>query len=294
MAKFIPKFLHPVLNYVPNETVQELTSYASKAIRAKIIADRYTRGFEKANRDGGREAYEFETAKPALRTEKQHQKYIKEVRDGKEIENEGYISEEAGRLSRASDKVNHYITLVDIDSKEDGQNKWEGETEDPRSNRYYSYIQLPFVPSELAITPESSFVGIASFGRNNPYYQFTGSEDTLVFTIDWHSNRLDRKDVIFNCRWVEALTKGDGYMDVPHRIKLVWGETNPLFKDATWIVVSAPYTLTQFIKAYRDPEDPEKIVDVGMLPQQAIQIVTLKRVTPTNLTSNQIIGNNYR
>lgn len=280
MAKFIPKFIQPVLNYVPDAGVDELTSYASKAIRAKIVADRHIRGFEKADRKGGPDAYEFESAKPKTRAaEKAHRTYIKENREVEAIDNSGYVSEEEKRLSRVSDEIQHYITIVDIDYDAD----------EFRRGRNYKYIQLPFVPRELVYYPESSFVGIASFGRNNPYYQFTGSEDTLTFTIDWHSNQLDRKDVIANCRWVEALTKGDGYRGTPHRVELIWGEDNSLFSGVTWAVVSAPYTLSQFVKGYRDPQNGS-VVNVGMLPQQAIQTVTLKRLTSHNLLSQEIIN----
>jgi len=73
-------------------------------------------------------------------------------------------------------------------------------------------------------------VGIASFGSNNPIYQYTGSEDTLSFVIDWFSSENHREDVIFNCRWIEALTKSDGYNEPPHRVKIIWGGQRPGIK----------------------------------------------------------------
>lgn len=280
MAKYVPKIIQPVLNYVPDRKVEELTAYTTRAIRAKIIADRYVRGFERADRTGGREAYEFETAKPRRRKDgKESRKLVEKSRDGREIENDGYTHEEVRLEPSQTTGDEHSVRIIDIDYQESYD----------RDSRRFSYITLPFVPGELVYEPNSSFVGIASFGRNNPYYQFTGSEDTLSFTIDWHSARLDRKDVITGCRWVEALTKADGYDGLPHRVELAWGKDGLLFQGITWLVVSAPYRLTQFVRNYREPKTGE-IIDVGMLPQQAIQEVTLKRLTDHNLLTSEIMG----
>lgn len=280
MAKFVPKVVEPILNYVPSDVETDIVAYASAAMRLKIIADRNTRGFEKADRKGGSDAYEFESSKVATRKEeKDTRKQIEEARGNNTLSTEGYISEEP-RLSRAREEIKSYIAIVDLDFKpvEPGNHY----------RRYYRFIQLPFVPRVLQYNPDSSFVGIASFGRNNPYYQYTGSEDTLTFEIDWFSSRNNRQDVIFNCRWIEALTKGDGYDDTPHRVKLVWGDQDNMFDGSVWLVVSAPYTLSEFVNAYRENGE---VVRVGMLPQQAKQQVTLKKLTPHNLETHEIIGN---
>jgi hypothetical protein len=67
----------------------------------------------------------------------------------------------------------------------------------------------------------------------------------------------------------------------------MWSQENLLFKDDLWIVVDAPYVLTQFVDSYREKSI---ITKVGLLPQQAIQTITLKRVTSSNRTSEEIIG----
>jgi len=140
-------------------------------------------------------------------------------------------------------------------------------------------IILPFVPQTLDYNPESSFVAIPSMARNNPLYHYTGSEDTLEFTIDWFAQKENREDVILNCKRVESLSKNDSFNKPPHLVMLIWGDS--IFSDAEWLVVAAPYKLTNF-QAHR-----------GMLPQQAIQSVTLKRVTKLNSSLAQIQSLNF-
>jgi hypothetical protein len=152
------------------------------------------------------------------------------------------------------------------------------------------YLEIQFVPLEISYNPESKFIPIASPGRNNALYHYTGSEDTLSFTLDWHSIDTNREDVIQKCRWMEALTKNDGLALPPHYVSLIWGQSissdsRPrvsLFGDSeidnTWLVVSAPYRLSLFHGEY------------NMLPIQAYQEVTLKRVVPYSRSRDLILG----
>ena len=135
-------------------------------------------------------------------------------------------------------------------------------------------LKLTFVPRKLSVIPESHFKAIASMGRNNPFYHFTGAEDSLKFEIDWFSEKDNRQDVILNCRWVESLSKNDAYNNPPPPVILHWN--SELFSDSLWLVVDAPYDLSEF-QAHRQ-----------MLPQQAYQQVTLKRINQRNLTRSQI------
>lgn len=267
MAKYVPKGIEPLLNYVPSPLIEEITSYASKAMRAKILLDREIRGFEKVDRDGGPEAYEHGDKGG---DNKQYRDTIDNSRNSKTEQ----------KKARAGETIKRYISIVDIDS---------GLSNDGEDQKEYDYVQLPFVPRELNYSPTSSFVGIASFGRNNPIYQYTGSEDTLTFEIDWFSNIPSREDVTYNCRWIEALTKSNGYDEPPHRVKLIWGDENKLWQDATWLVTAAPYKLGQFNRGYMDENGNFK--STHMLPQQARQTVTLKRLVEHNRTSQEIIGN---
>lgn len=289
MAKFIPKIIEPILNFVPGPALEESVTYASKAMRAMIIADRYRRGFEKADTNGPKDAYDNG---PIGGEEPTHRS---EIVGANSFAAEGYTHEPV-RLSRMTAPAKAYISIVDIDYNPAKH----------ANKKFYSYIQLPFVPDVLSYNPESEFVGIASFGSNNPIYHYTGSEDTLSFTIDWFSKEAHRQDVIFNCRWLEALTKADGYEEAPHRVKIIWGGQNEipvtqenyipqwenpssLFEDSVWVLTSAPYQLSQFVRGYRN--EYGNVVSTGMLPQQALQTVTFKRITSHNRTTREIIGN---
>lgn len=284
MATFVPKILNPLLTYTPSTGVEEFTSYASKAMRLKIILDRHTRGFEKADRTGGRGSYQHEPSNSQKGGRAGELKSHRQIlQDNNQVDERtsanGYLFEQPKEAVSQVQDTGDYITIVDYD--------YATGTHDDK--RYYDKLKIPFVPRELNIEPESNFVGIASFGRNNPIYQFTGSEDTITFDIDWHSDQANREDVIFNCRWIEALSKADGYDEMPHRVMIIWGNGNKLFQDHLFILEKAPYKLSQFVKGYKDPKTGER-VSTSMLPQQAIQRITLKRLTETNLTSREIIG----
>lgn len=144
--------------------------------------------------------------------------------------------------------TNSNIWLVRIDDRE----------------RRVEKLRIQTVPIDVRVEPESNWVVIPSIGRNNPFYHYTGGEDTLSFTIDWYSVHPLRQDVINNCRWVESLSRANGYKEEPPRVLLVFGE---LFKYTTWIVQAAPYRLSLFDR------------ESQMLPRQAYQDLVLKKVT---------------
>lgn len=134
---------------------------------------------------------------------------------------------------------------------------------DARGNRVEK-LRIQTVPLEINVAPTANWVVIPSIGRNNPFYHYTGGEDVVKFTLDWYSVHPLRQDVIFNCRWVESLSRANGYKKEPPRVLLIFGD---LFNHTEWIVESAPYRLSLF--------DREK----QMLPRQAYQELTLKKVT---------------
>ena len=310
MAKFIPNtpFTQALLNAGTDGLDQEVSdavSYVSKAYRALIILDRNARGMAKEDVDGGPlayhhqlthqqsgglavkahsvdippkvedpTAYKFEKTKdPNLKDHRQ------ELAGERGIDPNSYLFEEANkRVARTFQK--DYISIIDLDFNEEGD-----------FNRNYNYLNLPFTPKALNYTVDSNFVAIATMGRNNPHYHFTGSEDTLEFEIDWHSNELHREDVLFYCRWIESLAKGDGYRTAPHRVKLAWGQDSNMFQDDIWIVTNPSYKLEQFVDSYNDTGDRNSFTRVGMLPAQAYQKITLKRVSQFNRTTEDIMGN---
>lgn len=271
MAKFKPEniFTGPV-------------SVLSKALRLKILLDRKRGQFGKVDTSGGPDAYQYENSEAFPNVGgagfgKSHRRDIGRNNDAELNDKLGYLFETAGAKKQIIHQKD-YIALIDANPNPDSEDA-----------RKYTTLVLPFVPKQLDYNPESNFVGIATMGRNNPHYHYTGSEDTLEFTIDWFSRLLNRQDVIFNCRWLESMSKADGYKAGPHKIQLVWGADNILFGDSKWLVMSAKYTLSNFVDSYRDPTTGV-ITKVGMLPQQALQTVVLKRVTTTNRSMAEIVG----
>lgn len=130
-------------------------------------------------------------------------------------------------------------------------------------------LKFQTMPLELSYAPESLWSAIASSGRNNPLYHYTGSEDTLNFMLTWYADEQLREDVLKKCKWLESLSKNDGYTGKPHHVKLMFGR---LFNEATWIVEKAPYKMSLFNRVHK------------MLPTLAVQEVTLKKITDNNLS----------
>lgn len=126
---------------------------------------------------------------------------------------------------------------------------------------------LQTVPQELDINPNTQWAVLASLGRNNPGYQYMGSEDTVAFTLSLYSDEEHKEDVLKTVKTIEAWSKADGYISGPPMIQLVWGA---MFKDSRFIIFACPYRLGLF--------DREK----SMLPCQAVIDITLKKVIQEN------------
>lgn len=145
-------------------------------------------------------------------------------------------------------------------------------------------IKIQFVPKEIDYRPESNFVAIKSMGRNNPFYHYTGAEDVVSFDISWFWNEEECEDVLRNCKKLEALTKNNGFDEEPHHVAILWN--TKMFGDATWLLVSAPYSLSQWNAGYINKSG--NTVNTAMMPRYAIQKLTFKRIIPANTTSEDI------
>lgn len=139
------------------------------------------------------------------------------------------------------------------------------------------YLGLQGMPTVLNYDSNSRFHASNSPGRNGPLYIFSGSEDVLEFELSWFTNDPNKIDVIARCKWLETMTKADGYAGRPHYAKFKWGK---LFDQSIWLITSAKYTLANFDKQF------------GYLPTSAKQTVGLRRVLLTNSTHDQI--SNYQ
>ena len=177
-----------------------------------------------------------------------------------------------------NESLSDYVAIINIDKG--GRSKG------------LEIIKLPFVPKELSYNTESTFATIKPIGANNPRYHYTGSEDKLEFEIDWLSFDEDRRDVITQCRKIEALSKADGYRNSPPRVLIQWGKFGFLFEGIHFIVLSAPYRMTQFSKGHVNSQGV--VQRTHMLSVQAYQKVTLARISSKNLSTNDIefVANN--
>lgn len=155
----------------------------------------------------------------------------------------------------------------------------------------YTKIIIQGMPGELEINPESNWATVKSMGRNNPFMFYTGGEDTISFDISWYSVQSDREDVINKCRLLESWTKADGYKASPPTLYLSWGNSD-IFKDDTFILASAKYTLSNFQNAARTTWARNKStqqIDLKLLPNCAVQHLVFKKVTMDNTTHEMII-----
>ena len=144
--------------------------------------------------------------------------------------------------------------------------------------------------SNVEVNPDSTWAVVKSMGRNNPFYMFTGSEDTITFEISWYALDTNREDVINKCRLLESWTKANGYSAAPPTLGISWGNSD-MFADDYFILKSAPYKLNNFQNSYR--KGPRKganeIIDLKLYPNSATQTLTFNRVSSNNRTHEDII-----
>jgi len=155
-----------------------------------------------------------------------------------------------------------------------------------------THIALPFIPKEVEVTPGIKVVPILTPGRNTGFYHYTGAEDTIEFNIDWFFiGDETKRNVIRACRLIESWAKNDGYKKKPYTIRVIWGNEDVLFDGMKWVIASAPYSLTNFERGHNSRPNGNysgRHINTGLLPSQARQIITLKRVSEDNLTREDI------
>lgn len=153
-------------------------------------------------------------------------------------------------------------------------------------------IKIQGRPEILSVDPDTSWATIKPIGRNNPFYMYTGAEDTISFDISWYSIQEDRQDVITKCRLLESWSKSNGYISAPSTLFISWGQSD-LFKDDTFILWSAKYKLSNFQNAVRisDRRDStQEIRNLEYYPNTATQELIFKRVSTDNRTTDQIVS----
>lgn len=157
------------------------------------------------------------------------------------------------------------------------------------SSTPYTRLTVQGMPTEIDCNPEPSWSVIRSIGRNNPFYVYTGSEDTISFDISWYSNNGDnREDVITKCKLLESWTKADAYNAPPPLLQIIWGKSG-IFEGQTFILHSAKYKLGNFQNSFRHSRDGE-VKDAKLLPNLATQSLVFKKVTQNNTLTADIVN----
>lgn len=167
----------------------------------------------------------------------------------------------------------------------------------------YQYIELQNRPSNIRVSPETSWAVIRSMGRNVPMYHFTGAEDTIEFNISWYQDSKEHADDVINkCRLLESWSKANGYVSGPPFLQIIMGNDGP-FDNQYFILSSASYELSNFGlsqysetdgKAFKDSyKNPRAAASWGTkyYPTIARQTLVFKRISDTNPTWNDIIPN---
>jgi hypothetical protein len=142
----------------------------------------------------------------------------------------------------------------------------------------YDFRKIQWVPREIEYSPDSDFVAISSPGRNNSFFHFGGSDDTITLELDWYATQDNREDVLANCRWLESKTKNHSQKEGVHPVlfhfgNIFYGQNE---ESEVFLITSAKYTLGSFSRPHQ------------MYPTQAKQTLVLKRITSNQRTHDEI------
>ena len=148
-------------------------------------------------------------------------------------------------------------------------------------------------PDTLSIDPTGSWASVRSPGRNNPFYIYSGGEDTITLDISWYAvDPVYRDDVLNKCKLLHSWSKANGYNASPPTLEIIWGNSG-IFNNDKFILFSAPYQLKNFQNAHRGTptdDNPSGHVDLRLLPNCATQTLTFKKVTTDNTNHEDIIA----
>lgn len=243
-----------------------LTSPLNKLWRAKILLNRKTSGMPQSD------PYTKGMPKVSPPTNKEFQDAKKE--EDFLAESSRHLNEDTPLSKIPKRQYNNQIILINPNTSP------------------YTKIVIQGMPTEVEVSPESNWAAVKSMGRNNPFMFYTGGEDTISFDISWYSVQKDREDVLNKCKLLESWTRANGYKASPPTLFISWGSSN-LFKNDTFVLTSAKYTLTNFQNATRATRGKYtgngEQIDLKLLPNCAIQHLVFKKVTPDNSTHEQII-----
>lgn len=160
----------------------------------------------------------------------------------------------------------------------------------------YTILYIQNRPTEVQVNPGATWVSIKSMGRNNPFYMYTGGEDTISFDVSWYTSDPNHpEEVLAKCRLLESWTRANGYISAPPTLSILWGNSG-IFNNYEFILESCPYRLTNFQNGSRSAIGPVKdsngIIDKMLYPACATQTLTFKKVIRDNSSHQDIIDLN--
>ena len=157
-------------------------------------------------------------------------------------------------------------------------------------------ITLQNRPYQIGVKPTSNWVTIKSMGRNNPFYMYTGGEDSIQISLSWYvvstdpesTSEYSMRRLPGLVRTLESWARNDGYAKAPPILQLKWGQCD-LFRGL--------YILTRCETDYSNFNDlgfksrknsleelysDDNITNNGLMPMVITQSLELKKITTNN------------
>ena len=108
-----------------------------------------------------------------------------------------------------------------------------------------SRVDIMYTPEEIRWESVAQWAIIPAMSRNNPHYHFTGGEDTLTFMLDWYAFDSAREEALRRAATIKSWSRSNSYSNKPPLILLYMGG---LFTNHRWVIKSANYTMSLFMK----------------------------------------------
>lgn len=141
----------------------------------------------------------------------------------------------------------------------------------------YDVIGFQFVPSVLNVSREVNLQPIQIVARNTPRYQYMGGSQSYSFSLDFHAETSERRDILSTVKYLESLSYSNANLEDTPIIQVIWGD---IFNNQqTFKISGINYSMSEFGGTSDETEDLPLYN-----PRQATVNLTLVRVSETNLT----------
>lgn len=126
---------------------------------------------------------------------------------------------------------------------------WIAETTRP-----YDSMQIQFMPNTINYNRSNDLNPFQVVGRNNPFYNYTGGNDTLNFKLDLYASDEEFKTVIQKINWLKSISINKSSNKGFTPVTIIFGD---LFENDTWLLEGFNSQLTHLQPV------------AGFLPQRA-------------------------